>query len=439
MAALRQYLGVWRMPGGPTLLMVGILARLGIGMTPLALLLLVREATDRYAAAGLAGAIYALAGAALSPVAGRVADRIGPSPVLLVTAVAHPLALVGLLLACRGGLDALPLIFGASGVAGATYPPLTAAIRRAWTDVTDVGTGAHALRPAAMAAETSLFELVFVLGPLLVAAFVVVTGGPAAALVGAALATLIGTAWIARTPVMRHWRRHSSDARTTGLGPLRVAGFPALLICVGALGTAFGAAGVTVPAYATGHGGGDSLAGVLLGVWGVGSAVGGIWFGTRRPAMALTRQFAWLLAAVGVSFAVLAAMPTPTALGIALVVGGATIAPALTVENNLVGRIAPGGMLNEAYTWVVTVSVGASAAGGAIAGLIVDRPGGVPWAFAFAGAVLLSAAAVAAFPSGPIARADARAAARLRDALAPLRIDHEAGGRQDPVLRHQSS
>ncbi|HET9516396.1 MAG TPA: MFS transporter, partial [Actinoplanes sp.] len=70
MAALRQYVGVWRMPGGPTLLIVGVLARLGIGMTPLALLLLVKETTDRYAAAGLAGAIYALAGAALSPVAG---------------------------------------------------------------------------------------------------------------------------------------------------------------------------------------------------------------------------------------------------------------------------------------------------------------------------------------------------------------------------------
>jgi MFS family permease len=414
-AALRQYLGVWRMPGGRTLLIVGILARLGIGMTPLALLLLVEEATGSYAAAGLAGAIYALAGAALSPVAGRVADRIGPTPVLLVTAVAHPVALIGLLFAVGGNLA---LTFVLAGLAGATYPPLTAAIRRAWTDVTDVGSGQHALRPAAMAAETSLFELVFVLGPLLVAAFVVVTGGPAAALVGAAVATLTGTAWIARTPVMRGWRRNSSHVRTTGLGPLRVPGFGALLICVGALGIAFGAAGVTVPAYATGHGGGDSLAGVLLGVWGVGSAIGGLWYGTRRPAMALTRQFAWLLAAVSVSFLVLAAMPTPLALGIALVVGGATIAPALTVENNLVGRIAPGGMLNEAYTWVVTVSVGGSAAGGAIAGLIVDRAGGVPWAFGFAAAVLLTEAGVAALPGGAMSAADQRATDRIRAALA---------------------
>jgi MFS family permease len=80
--ALRQYLGVWRLPGGRVLLSVGIMARLGIGMTPLALLLLVRQATGSYAEAGLAGGIYALGGAALSPLAGRLADRIGPSPVL---------------------------------------------------------------------------------------------------------------------------------------------------------------------------------------------------------------------------------------------------------------------------------------------------------------------------------------------------------------------
>ena len=418
MTALRQYLGVWQMPGGRVLLIVGIFARLGIGMTPLALLLLVQQTTGHFASAGIAGGVYALAGAAVSPVAGRIADRIGPSPVLLGTAVLHPLALVGLLVASRGGEAALPFIFVASALAGATYPPLTAAIRRAWTDATEVGTGQHHLRAAAMAAETSLFELVFVLGPMLVAALVVLTRDPATALISAAVATFVGTGWIAWLPIMRHWRRHETAETARGLGPLRAAGFPVLLACVAALGTAFGAAGVIVPAYAGQHGGSESLGGVLLGVWGVGSAIGGIWFGTRRPAMALPRQFAWLLAAVSASFLVLAAMPNPWALGVALVIGGATIAPALTVENNLVGRIAPAAMLNEAYTWVVTVSVAGSAVGAAVGGSIVDQPGGLPWAFVFAAGVLLVAALVAAIPAGSMARADRRATERLHRALA---------------------
>ncbi|MFG2048840.1 MFS transporter [Micromonospora sp. NPDC048935] len=410
MTALRQYLGVWRIPGAPMLLITGIIGRLGIGMTPLALLLVVEQVTGRYALAAIAGGIYAVAGAALSPVAGRIADRVGPSPVLLVTAVAHPLALIGLLLASRSGDDALAVIYLTAGVAGATYPPLTAAIRGAWNELTDPASGRYALRNTALAAETSLFEIVFVLGPLLVAAFVLVADA-AAALIGAAVVTLVGTTAVALGLVMRGWRPHPREHHARGLGPLRVAGFPALLVCVAGLGIAFGAAGVTVPAFASGHTTEDpeSMAGLLLAVWGIGSAIGGFWFGVRRPATNMTRQFALLLGALAGTFAVFAVMPTPLALGVALVFGGATIAPALTLENTLVGRIAPTGMLNEAYTWVVTVAVAASAAGGAVAGLIVDHAGGVRWAFLFAGAAIAVGAAVAALPAGPIARAETTA------------------------------
>ncbi|MGC1214439.1 MAG: MFS transporter [Micromonospora sp.] len=410
MAALRQYLGVWRIPGAPMLLVLGIIGRLGIGMTPLALLLVVEEVTDRYSLAAVAGGIYALSGAALSPIAGRIADRVGPTPVLLATAVAHPLALFGLLWASRSEGGSLALIYLAAGVAGATYPPLTAAIRGAWNDLTGPASGRYHLRNTALAAETSLFEVVFVLGPLLVAAFVLVADA-AAALVGAAVVTLVGTSAVALGRVMRGWRPHPHEHHAKGLGPLRVGGFPALLLCVASLGIAFGAAGVIVPAFAGNATTADpeSLAGILLAVWGIGSAAGGFWFGVRRPAADMTRQFAWLLGAVAASFAVFAVMAAPLALGIALVLGGATIAPALTLENTLVGRIAPTGMLNEAYTWVVTMSIAASAAGGAVAGLIVDHSGGVPWAFLFAGAAVAVGAAVAALPGGPIARAEASA------------------------------
>jgi len=414
MTALRQYVAVWRIPGARVLLVVGILGRLGIGITPLALLLLVQQATGRYTPAGIAGGIFALSGAALGPVAGRLADRLGPSRVLTVTAVAHPLALTLLLLASRGGAPALPWIFVASAAAGATYPPLTAAIRGAWTDLTAPAGARSHLRAAALAAETSLFELVFVLGPLLFAVFSLLRG-PAAAIAAAAVLTLVGTLVVARGRVIRALRPHPAHARARGLGPMAVDGFPALMLCVAGLGAAFGAMGVAVPAYATIHTGdqAEGLAGALLAVWGVGSAIGGFVFGTRRPAMALSRQFAWLLAAVAASMLVLTLMPDPLALGLALVIGGATIAPALTVENALVGRIAPASMLNESYTWVVTVSVAASAVGGAVAGVLVDRTDGVAWAFAFAAAAVGLAATVTAAPTGSLARADRSAAVDL--------------------------
>src|SRR5215467_5514484 len=101
MAALRQYAAVWRLPGAPVLLVAGVFGRLGIGVTPLALLLLVAHDTGHYGPAAVASGLYALASALLAPLVGRIADRIGPAHVLLVTGVAHPLALVGLVAVAR--------------------------------------------------------------------------------------------------------------------------------------------------------------------------------------------------------------------------------------------------------------------------------------------------------------------------------------------------
>ncbi|MGA3539357.1 MFS transporter [Micromonosporaceae bacterium DT194] len=413
MTGLRQYLGLWHLPGAPALLIASIVGRLGMGMTSLALLLVIEAMTGRYSVAATAGAVYAVAGAAISPVVGRLADRVGPVKVLMVTAVTHPIALIWLLLASRGGADNLPMVFVACAVAGASFPPLTAAVRNAWNELTSPASGRYGLRNTALAAETTLFEVVFVVGPLVVAGFIVFADA-AAALIGVALATLVGTIAVALSPAMRGWRPHPKDSRTRGLGPLRLTGFPALLLCVAGLGIAFGVSGVAVPAFSGDHATGkeaETLAGILLAVWGVGSATGGLWFGTRRPAENLSRQFGLLLAGVGASFLVFALLPNPVALGIALVIGGALIAPALTLENMMVGRIAPPSMMNEAYTWVVTMAIGSAAAGGALAGLIVDHFG-VGWAFVFAALAVGVAAVTAGRPGGSIARADTESRVR---------------------------
>ena len=62
--AMRKYAAVWRIPGAPLLLVAGVFARLGMGMTPLALLLLVHQETGRYALAGVSSGAYALSAAA---------------------------------------------------------------------------------------------------------------------------------------------------------------------------------------------------------------------------------------------------------------------------------------------------------------------------------------------------------------------------------------
>ncbi|HTJ39588.1 MAG TPA: MFS transporter [Dactylosporangium sp.] len=389
---MRQYMSVWRLPGAPVLLVVGVVARLGVGMVSLALLLLLQQADGRYTQAALACSVYAIASAAASPIVGRLADRIGPAPVLVATGLAYPCCLVFLIFA---GLHDLPLpaVLGAAVLAGVTFPPLTAAVRGTWNALT---VDEPEVRVTALAAETALFELVFVVGPMLVA-LCVALWQPAVALGAAAAITLVGTLLVARGRAMRSWRRHEGHAPARGLGPLRVPGFAALLVTAFGLGFAFGGTGVAVPAYATEYVARDpqSAGGILLGVWGIGSAASGLWFGSRPRARARLR---WLLAGVAASLAVLAAMPNALALGAALIIGGATIAPALTVQNSMVGAIVPRSMLNEAYTWLVTVSIAASAAGVAVTGLVVDRPGGAVWAFLLAGAAVAAGAVVAPAP-----------------------------------------
>ncbi len=397
----RQYLAVWRIPGARGLLVAGIIGRLGIGMTSLALLLLVQQHTGRYAPAALVSAVFGLAGAVAGPAVGRLADRFGPTPVLLATAVLHPVGLVALVLLAG---SALPVVITVAALAGACYPPSSAAIRGAWNALTEPATGRGHLRSIAMAAETSLFEIVFVFGPLGVA-LCIALAGPATAIWAAAGLTLVGTGALARGSAMRTQRPHHSTVRARGLGPLAVPAFPALLACTTGLGLAFGVAGVAVPAFATQYAGHDSAgtAGVLLALWGLGSATGGIWFGTRRFSTPLPRQLAFWAGALAVSLALFAAMPNALALGVALALGGATIAPGLTVQHSLVGQIAPAAMRTEAYTWMITLSVAAGALGSALAGVIADRAGPAP-AFLVAALAVAGTTLVAAWPGGALAR-----------------------------------
>lgn len=405
---MRRYAAVLRLPGARTLLIGGVLARLGIGVTPLALLLLIAHATGHYAPAAVAGGLYSLANAALSPIVGRVADRIGPSPVLLVTAVTHPLALVAVVLAAaRLGPHGAPVgVWAAAVLAGATFPPMSAAVRGAWNHMT---THDEALHANAFALETSMFEIVFVIGPLLVAGFVAFANAEAAILASAAV-TFVFTVVVARGRAMRSHRGNASEHHTTGLGPLRVPGFTTLLYCAAGLGVAFGIVSVAVPAYATHSGVADAqgLAGVLLAIWGIGSALGGFVYGSRRSAGSPVRKLVVLATGVAVSVALLAAAPTPLILAIILGVGGVTIAPALTVQSSLVGIVTPAKMHTEAYTWMITLSIATSAGASSLAGLLVDRPGGVRWAFLIAGAAVAAGAAMVA--RSPLAQAPIRRA-----------------------------
>jgi predicted MFS family arabinose efflux permease len=111
---------------------------------------------------------------------------------------------------------------------------------------------------------------------------------------------------------------------------------------------------------------------VLLGLWGLGSMLGGVAIARTAAPRRPERRLAVLVGAWGALHGLLAFAGSPAALAVGLLAAGATIAPTFTVLNGLLDRIALPGTLTEAFTWTSTGMTAGLAAGGAIAGHLAD-------------------------------------------------------------------
>jgi MFS family permease len=360
----------------------------------IAWLLLIRHVRGNYADAAAVTAAIALSTAAAAPVVGRLADRFQVSRVLPWCAAGYAGTQLALLAAVRAdvGLGWL-LLLGA--LSGASFPPMSAALRATWSVLTSADSGRPDLRGTAMAAESALFELAFVVGPLLLSIAVLSTGvlvpgsqtaGPTAALLVATVCTLAGTLWVARGSGMRAVRPAAGRVPTRGLGPLRAERFGLLLATAAGVMFAFGVAPVAIAAYAEqAHGdGGSTATGVLIAVWSLGSAAAGVLFGALHLRAGLVQQYTVLLAGLTLGYLLWLLAPGTVTLGAALFVTGGVIAPALAVMAGLVAEMTEESMRTEAYTWLTTTSMGIAALGSAVAGLVVDGRYGAEGGFLLA-------------------------------------------------------
>jgi predicted MFS family arabinose efflux permease len=214
-------------------------------------------------------------------------------------------------------------------------------------------------------------ELIFVVGPPLVALLATVFS-PAAALLGTAALLLAGVGSFAATPVSRAWRprRRAAD----WAGALRSPGIRAVLATIVLLAAAFGTVEVTVVAEAE-QLGSRTLAGPLLALWAVGSMTGGLVFGARASDRGPEQRVVGLLTLVLAGIALLSVAAGLVQLGAGMVLAGLGIAPAIACLFLLVDRLAPAGTVTEAFTWVTTAFASGVAAGNALGGALVQRTG----------------------------------------------------------------
>jgi MFS family permease len=366
------------------------IGRLPIGITGLAVLLLVQTATTSFARGGAATACYVIGLAAVAPLLGRLIDRTGPRRTLLACSVAFPAALVCLVAAVDAAVHPA-WILALAAAAGAAFPPITVCMRTYFKQRLHDDT----LLNTAYSLESVLIELIFIVGPMIVALFVA-AASPAAAVLFAAVTGSIGTLLFLRAPPLRTWR---IERRTVSslLGPLAQPGFPALVAIVLCYSSAFGLLEIGITAYATERGS-SALAGVLLGLMSAGSAVGGIAYGSRSWHLPLMQQFALMLALMGVGLLVLALPWGPWAFALWSVFAGVVMAPALIIQSVLVAKTARAEHMTEAFTWSASALLSGVGVGMAVGGVLLEHVRSPAVLATGAGAALLAAAAAALTP-----------------------------------------
>lgn len=366
------YLRLLRTPGARRLVAAGFVGRMPMSMLGLGIVLLVSAMTGKYATAGAVAATGAICYAILAPRLGRLADRFGQARVLRPLTAVFGISAVAFT-TCAVLRAPLWTLFVAGGVLGGTMPSLGSMVRARWSCLA----GDTPLLHTAFALESVADELIFVTGPVIVT-ILATEVYPVAGVAAAAGLAVAGTLWLAaqrRTEPPVQPREHPGSA-------IRVPGMIALATVYVFLGAMFGTIDLSTIAFASqqGH---KPLAGLVLGTYALGSAVGGLWYGARQWRAPLDRRFLITLGGIVLGVAPMWALPTLLILSVVIFFCGLSIAPTLIAGFSIVERRLPPQLMTEGMSWLST-SIGIGLAlGPPVAGHIIDARG-AHWGYAFA-------------------------------------------------------
>ncbi|HEX5291239.1 MAG TPA: MFS transporter [Streptosporangiaceae bacterium] len=372
------YRAVLATPGALRFCVAGAIGRMPMAMFGLGSLLLVAALTGRYGLAGLVSAAGSVSYAVCAPQLAKVADRYGQGRVLRPAAVVFTIA-TGVFVTCTELRAPDWAVLATGALAGAAMPSLGSMVRARWSALLGSGPGLG----TAYALESVVDELVFVVGPAVVT-LLATEVRPAAGVVTAAAACALGTLALARQ-VGTEPAAHPVPAARPGArrsGRLPAPGLVTLVPVTVLLGAMFATIDLSTVAFAQQHGH-KPLAGLILGTYALGSAVGGIWYGSRAWRAPLDRRFAVTLGLTVAGVATFWLMPGLAALAAVIFVAGLTISPTLIAAFSLVEEQARPGRRTEGMAWVSSAASVGIAVGSAVAGQAVDA-GGARWGYGLA-------------------------------------------------------
>ncbi|WP_199546893.1 MFS transporter [Streptomyces sp. N35] len=365
--AYRQVIGLT----GALLPAVSFLGRLPTATIQMGSVLLVAETSGSLGTAGAVGCALALGQVAMGPYLGRLADRRGQRPVVLLFALVNALAITVFTLAALSGLPT-PALIALGVLAGATQPGI-GPLARSRIVALARGRGADdRLVDTALSLEGTMDELSFVLGPALVG-IAAVAGHPAYAFAVAALLVAgCGTAFALHPSA----RAVPLTLRSAGAPPRRRmppsvhvvrAGLVLLGVLLGACG-----AGITALTQELGH---EGQAGLVYAAMGVMSAVVGLSMAALPARFGLRLRWRIATAAAAVLSLPLIWTGSMTALYLVVTVFGAIYAPNLITGFGLTERAVPKERLSEGMTFAVSAFVGGQAVTLAVAGRLAEAYG----------------------------------------------------------------
>ena len=377
---LLPYAEIFRIPRAWRFSLAGIIGRMPMAMFGLGVVLLISAVTGRYGVAGSVAAAGSLGGAASAPQIARLVDTRGQHRVLVPLVLIFVASVAGLIIAVE--LDAPDWALFLPGiVGGATMPSLGPMARARWSALLGSSPRLH----TAFSLESVADEVCFVLGPAIVT-LLATQLHPAAGVASAALLCLAGTLWFAsQRSTEPRVRVVAASSRPAHFGHRPLLPAPGLVVLIPVylcLGSMFVAIDLSTVAFAA-HAGHKPLAGFILGCYALGSATGGLWYGTRSWKAPAWRRLAITLTMTVAGVCTFWAMPNLLLLTLVIYLCGMTIAPTLIAGFSLLESQALPGRITEAMSWLTTgISVGV-ALGATAVGFILDAFG-ARWGYAFA-------------------------------------------------------
>lgn len=355
---------VLHLPGAVRAFIPALLGRSALAMAGLGLILAVHSSTGSFVFAGIASAAFGLANVIAAPWRARAVDRWGQRRSLLVLGSVQALGFAGLAFAAILSAP-FTVWIGLAVIIGLFAPPLGAAMRVIWADLTIAGDQ----RKKAFSVDAVAEELLFVIGPVLIAAIIATTSASVGMLVTGAV-VLLGTIGLITSAASA--RQHGRQRRVeVGRRPLRQPGFVRVLCVLAGVGCVLGVVEIVAPAVAEDHSI-SAASGWLLAAFAAGSALGGVLYGQLRWAASLGTKM--LLLCVGMGLVAVAASQArpPMLFALALLVLGLFLAPSLITGYLVADAMVSEDSRTESSAWINTaVNMGAACASG-VAGLIID-------------------------------------------------------------------